>query len=91
MKIIFVLNLGAHTESQTELFIWTTGIEFSNSVNHDQVQVVSYSKYSLLVLPIVGIKPATFRWFLSETPPYQTPNSLRHMSLNVTGSIPTVG
>ena len=55
----FMLNSGVHTESQTESFIWTTRVDCSNSVNHDQVQVLSYSKYSLLFLPVVGIEPAT--------------------------------
>ena len=28
------------------IFIWPTGIDCSNSVNHDQAQVFSFSKYS---------------------------------------------
>ena len=31
----------------------------SNSVNHKRVQVLSYCKYSSLVLTVVGIEPAT--------------------------------
>ena len=45
-------NSGVHTESPTEPFILTTGVDCSNSVNHDQVQMLSYSKYSLLVLSV---------------------------------------
>ena len=47
----------------TEPFIWTEGVDCSNSINHDQVQMLSYSKYSLLFLLIVGIEPATPRWY----------------------------
>ena len=57
-------NSEVHTESQTEPFIWTTELDWSSSVNH--VQLLSYSKYSLLVLPVVGIEPATSRWFHSN-------------------------
>ena len=39
--LYYMLNSGLHTESQTEPFIWTTGIDSSNSINHDQVQVLS--------------------------------------------------
>ena len=69
----FMSNSGINTESQTEPFIWTTGQDYSNFVSHDQVQVLSYSKYSLLFLPVVGIEPATSRWFhsaLSNQKPY---------------------
>ena len=48
----FMSNLGVYTESQTE------PLDSSNSVNHDGVQV----------LPVVGIEPATSRWFHSEAP-----------------------
>ena len=53
--VCFRSNSGVHTESQTEAFIWTTGVAllFSPSVNHDRVQ--------MLVLPVVGIEPATSR------------------------------
>ena len=54
-------NLGVHTERGTEPFIWTTGVDCSNSVNHDQVEVLSYREYSLLFLPVIGIEPATAR------------------------------
>ena len=56
-----MFNLGVHTESQTEPFIWTTRVDRSNSIKHDQVQVLSYSKYSLLDLPVLGIEPVTSR------------------------------
>ena len=48
----FISNFGVHTESQIELFIWTTGVDCSSSVNHDNVQVLSYSilHYSYLLL-----------------------------------------
>ena len=59
-------NLEVRTESETELFIWTTKVDCSNSVNHDRVQVLRYNKYCLLVLPVVGIEPSTSRWFHSE-------------------------
>ena len=62
----FISNSGVHTESQTEPFIGAMGVDFSNSVNHDQVQVLSYSKFSKLFLPVVGIKLATFRLFHME-------------------------
>ena len=64
----FVSSSGVHTESQTEPFIWVTGVDCSNSINHDQVQVLSYSLYSLIVIPIIGIEPATSRWFHSKAP-----------------------
>ena len=59
-------NSGDHKESQVDPFIWTTGVDCSNSVNHELVQVLSYCKYFLLVLPEVGIEPATSRWFHLE-------------------------
>ena len=75
----FMSNSRVHTESWTELFIWTTGIDYSNFVNHDQAQVLSSSKYSLLVLSVAGIEPATFRWFHSEAFSNQTPYPLCHV------------
>ena len=42
-------NLGDFTKTQTKLFIHSTSIDCSNSVNHDSVQVLSYSKYNLLI------------------------------------------
>ena len=56
-------------------------VNSSNSVNHDQVQVLSCRKYSFLVLPVVRIEPATSRRFNSESPSNQTPYLLRHVSL----------
>ena len=43
--------------------------------------MLSNSKYSLLVFPVVGIEPATSRWFHSEAPSNQMPYPLRHVSL----------
>ena len=77
----FMLNSGVHTESQTESFIWITGVDFSSSFNQDRVQGLSYSKYSLLVLLVVGIEPVTSKWFHSEAPSNQTPYPLRHVYL----------
>ena len=77
----FLSNFGFHTESRTEHFIWITGVDSSNSVNHDQVQVLSFSKYSLLFLPVVGIEPATSRWFHLEALSNQALYPLCHMSL----------
>ena len=51
----FMLNYRAHRESWTKPFIWTTGVDCSNSVNHDQVQVFSYSKYSLYSYLLLGL------------------------------------
>ena len=70
-----------HTESRTESFIWPTWVDCSNSVNYDQVQVLSYSKYSSLFLPVVGIEPATSRGFYSEAPSNQTSYPVQHVSL----------
>ena len=74
-------NSEVHTESQTEPFIWTPGVDCSNSITHDQVEVLSYCKYSLLVLPVVGIEPATSRWLHSEVFSNQTPYPLCYVSL----------
>ena len=47
---------------------WTSYlICFFYSLNLDQARVLSYCKYSLLFLPVVGIEPVTARWFHSET------------------------
>ena len=78
----FMFNLWVHTESWTECYIWTTGVDCFNSVNNDQVQVFSYSKYSVLLFrPVVGFEPATSRWFYSETLSKQMPNPLCHVFL----------
>ena len=45
----FMSNLRVHTESVTEPFILTIGVDCSNSVNHDQGQMFSYSKYSFVI------------------------------------------
>ena len=49
---------------------------------HDWVQALSYSKYSLLFLPEVGIEPAISRWFQSEA----LSNQMCHVSLPCVGS-----
>ena len=41
-------NSKAYTELRTEPFIQSTGVYCFNSVNHNWVEVLSYSKYSLL-------------------------------------------
>ena len=74
-------NSEVHTESPTGPFIWTTGGDSSDSVNDDQVQVLSYSKYSLLFLSLAGIEPATSRWFHLEAHSNQTPYPLYSVSL----------
>ena len=70
-------------DSRTEPFIWTTGVDSSNSVNYDQVKVLNYSMHSLLILPAAEIEPATSRWFHSVTPSNQTPYRLLHVFLLV--------
>ena len=62
----FISNSEVHTESWSERFIWTVGVDCSNSVNHDWAQVLSYNKYFLLFLPVVGIEPATSRWLVNN-------------------------
>ena len=52
-------------------------LEMVNSINYIQVQVLSYSKYSLLFLPVVGIEPETYRWFHTEALSNQAPHPLR--------------
>ena len=51
----FLSTSGAYTE------LLSTRINCSNSINHNWVQVLSYSKYSLLFLPVVRIEPANSR------------------------------
>ena len=41
-------------------------VNYSNSINYDWVQVLSYSKYSLLFLPVIVIEPGTCWRFHSE-------------------------
>ena len=43
----FMSNSSTHTELQTKPFILLTGIDCSNSINFDQVQVLRYSNYAL--------------------------------------------
>ena len=53
-------------ELRTKPFIQSIGVDHFNSFDHNQVQVLSYSNYSLLFLPAVRIEPATSRWFYLE-------------------------
>ena len=56
------------------------GVNCSNSINHDRVQVLSYGKNSLLFLPVVEIEPATSKWFHSEALFNQTHYPLHRVS-----------
>ena len=62
-------------------FMSNSGVRTAKSVNHDRIQALSYCKYSLLFLPLVGIEPATSRWFNSEALPNQMPYPLCYVSL----------
>ena len=44
-------------------FTSSMGVDCYNSVNHNQVEVLNHSKYSLLFLPEIRIEPATTSWF----------------------------
>ena len=78
----FTLYSGAYIDSWTEPFIWITGVDCSYSVNHDWVQwLLTYSKYFLLILPVIGIEPATSRDFHSEALSNQTSYPLYQVSL----------
>ena len=77
----FLSNSEVYTKSPPEFFIWSICLNCSNSVNHNQVQGLSRSKYSLLGLPFGGIEPATSRWFHLEAPSNQTSYPLRHVFL----------
>ena len=44
-------------ESRTNLFIWITGVDCSNSVYYDRLQMLSYCNYFLFILALVGIEP----------------------------------
>ena len=48
--LCIISNSGTYTEIQTKPFIQSTGIDCSNSVNYDRMQVLSYSKYMLSYL-----------------------------------------
>ena len=84
-----MLNFVVHTESRTEHFIWTTGVDCSPSVNYDWVQVLS-SKYSLLFLPVIGIEPATSRSFYSHELSNQMSYPLHLMSLPEISMLPSM-
>ena len=49
-----VVKLGVFTESWTESFIWTIGVDCSNSVNHDWVQVLTELEQSPPAVQIKG-------------------------------------
>ena len=58
-------NSKVRTESQTESFIRITRVDCSNFINCDRVQMLSYRKYSSLVLlPDVGIEPRNLQMIL---------------------------
>ena len=48
------LDSGTYTEIRTEAFIWIMGVDYSKTVKHNRVQVLSYSQYSLLSCLLVG-------------------------------------
>ena len=77
--ILQVSNSRVHTESRTEPSILTTGVACFKSVNYVGVQMLRYNKYSLLVLPVVGIEPMTSRGLHWEIPSHQTPYQLRQV------------
>ena len=63
---LFHVKLGSlHRTLNLNLYL-IHRVDWSNSLNLDRIQVLSYSKYSLLFLPVVEIEPATSRWFHSE-------------------------
>ena len=68
-----VFHVEVHTELWTWPFIRTGEVDCSKTFNHDWAQVFSYSKYSLLILPVVGIEPAASRWFHTVAPSNQMP------------------
>ena len=57
----FSSNSVAYMELRIEPFIQSTEIDYYNSFNC--VQVLNYSEYFSLFLPIVRTVPATSRWF----------------------------
>ena len=76
-----IVKLGSpHRISNWTSYLNSRGLDCSNSVNHDWLQVLSYSKYSWLFLPVVGIEPATSRWFHSEILSNQISYPLHHKS-----------
>ena len=64
-----------------EPFIWFTEEDCSNSVKYDQVQVLSYSKYSLLFLPEAGIEQSNLQMISFKSTFQQTPYPQHHVSL----------
>ena len=57
--LLQVFHIEIRSRQRISNFIWTIGVDCSNSVNHDWIQVLSYCK---LLLPVVGIETATSRW-----------------------------
>ena len=72
----FMPNSVVYMELWTEHFSYTPGIDCSNSVNHDWVQVLSYWKYSLLFtfcwdwtcnLQMISLRINDFLWKCIES------------------------
>ena len=70
-----------YKEPLTEPFIQSTEVDCTYSVNHDWIQVLSYCKYSLSFLPVVGIEPANSSWYQPKAFFNSTSYPLRHVSL----------
>ena len=64
----FLWDLGAYAELQTEPIFNPQREDCFNSFNPNRVQVLNYSKYSFLFLPIVSIESVTSRWFCLSNP-----------------------
>ena len=60
-----MLNLGVYIELWSESFIQFTGVDCFDSLNHNQVQVLIYNKYSLLLIYLLS--------GLNLQPPDETP------------------
>ena len=59
ISFIFMWNSRVYIEPRN-------GVDCSIFVNHQLVQIISCSKYSLLFLPVIRIEPATSWWFHSK-------------------------
>ena len=55
----FMSHAGVYTKTRAKRLLLPPGVDYSNFVNHNQVQVLSYTNYSFLPLPVVGIEPET--------------------------------
>ena len=64
----FMSNSEIYPKSRTEPFIWTTMVDCPNLINHDRIQVFSYSKCCLLTLDqaVYQILPETERNWLNK-------------------------